>query len=192
MNKTFDFIRTIEKLKTIERFNKTSNLSRAESDAEHIWHLVMMVYLFTETREDINRWKAVEIALVHDLVEVYAGDVNLWDEKKKSTEAKRTAEEKSAKKLFNLLPSELGRRFYSLWEEYEARETREAKFVYALDKIQPFIQRIVARDNGWKEKQVNETRLAEIKPQLVKDDVELSRLWDDLTEEAKEKGLLWE
>lgn len=191
MNKTLDFIRAIEKLKTIERFNKTSNLNRPESDAEHIWHLVMMVYLFSESREGIDKWKAVEIALVHDLVEVYAGDVNLWDEKKKSPEAKREAEVRSAKKLFELLPNEIGERFYLLWEEYEARETEEAKFVYALDKIQPFIQRVVAQDGGWKEKQVDEARLAEIKPQLVKDDVELSTLWDELTKEAKEKDLLW-
>ena len=192
MNKTLDFIRAIEKLKTIERFNKTSNLERPESDAEHIWHLVMMVYLLAELRISLDKWKAVEIALVHDLVEVYAGDVNLWDDKKKTPEAKREAEVKSAKKLFDLLPDDMGDRFYSLWEEYEARITPEAKFVYALDKLQPFVQRVIARDNGWKEKRVDRKKLEDIKPQLVKDDPEMSKLWDELTKEAIENKLLWE
>lgn len=192
MNKQIlDFIRAIEKLKVIERFNKTSNLDRPESDAEHIWHLVMMVYLFAESR-DIDKWKAVEIALVHDLVEVYAGDVNFWDEHKKTPDEKRKAEEKAARKLFDLLPEETGSYFYQLWIEYEERKTDEAKFVYVLDKIQPFIQRLVAEDNDWKDRQVDAQKLSDIKPELVKQDPEFSALWDDFVQEAVEKKLVYQ
>ncbi len=89
IKKILAFIRLIEKLKTIERFNKTSNLLRAESDAEHIWHLTMIVYLLAEQKPELDRTKLVELSLVHDLVEIYAGDVNLWDENKKTQEQKK-------------------------------------------------------------------------------------------------------
>lgn len=191
MDKKLDFIRAIESLKTIERFNKTSNLDRAESSAEHTWHLVMIVYTLADNRKELNKWKAVEIALVHDLVEIYAGDVKFWDEGKKSVQQIRKAEEESARRLFSLLPKQTGKYFFSLWEEYENRKTKEAKFVYALDKLQPLLQRVVAHDNGWKEKQVDIERLSNSKPQLIKDDNELSQIWDELVKEAEEKGLLW-
>lgn len=191
MHNKLNFIRVIEKLKTIERFNKTSTLGRPESDAEHIWHLIMMVYLFSESREEIDKWKAVEIAMVHDLVEVYAGDVNLWEENKISQSDKQSAEDISAIKLFSLLPADLESRFYSLWKEYEERKTVEARFVYALDKLQPFIQRVVSGDNGWKEKKVDLNRLNEVKPELIKNDPEMSEMWDDLTKEAIDKKMLW-
>jgi putative hydrolases of HD superfamily len=123
---------------------------------------MMMVYLFAESRAEIDRWKAVEIAMMHDLVEVYAGDVNLWDDNKVHPEDKHAAENLSAKKLFALLPKDLNDKFYALWKEYEARQTNEAKFVYALDKLQPFVQRIVANDNGWKEKRVDRSKLDEV------------------------------
>lgn len=129
--------------------------------------------------------------MIHDLVEVYAGDVNLWDDNKVSPEDKRAVENLSAKKLFALLPKDLDDKFYALWKEYEDRQTSEAKFVYALDKLQPFIQRIIANDNGWKEKRVDRSKLDEVKPELVKDDLEMSKIWDDLTEEAESKKMLW-
>jgi putative hydrolases of HD superfamily len=185
------FVREIEKFKTIERFNKTSNLKRAESDAEHSWHLAMMVYLFAGMRR-INRQKVMEMAMVHDLVEIYAGDVNIWNKKGVTKEAKHKTEERAARKLFNLLPGREGRKLYLLWKEYEERETKEAKFVYALDKLQGLMQRVISRDNGWKEMKVTFEKHQQIKPELVKSDRELSELWDMLVEEGVREGLFWE
>jgi len=191
IKKIIDFIRIIEKLKTIERFNKTSNLLRAESDAEHIWHLTMMVYLLAGQKPELDRTKLIELALIHDLVEVYAGDVNLWDDKKKTKEQKRLDEEKAAKKLFSKLPKNIGRKMFETWYEYEERKTPESIFVYALDKLQPFLQRLISRDNGWKEKEVDLKKLKGVKPQEIKDEPVLSRIWEDLMREAHERDMLY-
>lgn len=191
IDKTIDFLKTIEKLKTIERFNKTSNLNRSESDAEHIWHLVMMVYLMSRFEPNLNKSKLIELALAHDMVEIYAGDVNLWDDKKKTKEEKKKTEEKAADKLFKQLPNEEGQKLNSLWHEYEDRQTNEAKFVYALDKLQPFLQRLTSKDNGWKEKMVDEEKLKGAKPEEIKQNKILSDIWDKFTEEAISKEMLY-
>jgi len=191
IKKIIDFLKLIEKLKTIERFNKTSNLARAESDAEHIWHLVMMAYLMSKLRPELDKMKLIELALVHDLVEVYAGDVNLWDNKKKTKEEKRKTEEESAKKLFSTLPEDESLRMMDLWKEYEGRLTPESKYVYALDKLQPFLQRLVSGDSGWKEKLVDEDRLKNVKPLEIKQDEILSDIWDNFTNEAVSRKMLY-
>ncbi|HPJ17397.1 MAG TPA: HD domain-containing protein [Candidatus Woesebacteria bacterium] len=191
IKKIIDFLRLIEKLKTIERFNKTSNLHRAESDAEHIWHLVMMAYLMSKLKPELNKMKLIELSLVHDLVEVYAGDVNLWDEKKKTKEEKRKAEEKSAEKLFSALPIDESLRMMSLWKEYEERSTPESRYIYALDKLQPFLQRLVSGDNGWKDKLVDENKLKDVKPEEIKQDEVLSDIWDNFTNEAISRKMLY-
>jgi putative hydrolase of HD superfamily len=191
IEKIINFLRIIEKLKTVERFNKTSNLSRPESDAEHIWHLVTMTYLMSKFKPELNKSRLIELALAHDMVEVYAGDVNLWDDKKKTKEEKKKAEEEAAKKLFAQLPDEDNQRLISLWYEYEGRETNEAKFVYALDKLQPFLQRLISGDNGWKEKMVDEEKLKNVKPEEIKQDQALSDIWDKFTREAVSRGMLY-
>lgn len=185
------FVREIEKLKTIERLNMTSNLQRAESDAEHIWHLTMMVYLFSEGRPQIDKVRAMELALIHDLVEVYAGDTQLWDKNKRTPEQKKVEEEASAQKLFKLLPKDLEERFLDRWHEYEDRQTVEAKFVYALDKLQPLMQRVISGDDTWVVNKITVDKHGDVKPQVVKDDEELAKLWDELVAEGEKKGLFW-
>ncbi len=186
-----NFLREIEKLKTIERSNRTSNLDRGESDAEHIWHLTMMVYLFCEERPSLDKWKSVKLALVHDLVEVYAGDVQFWDQNKETLKEKEEKERQSAEKLFGLLPEKTREEFLNLWEEYERRNTDEAKFVYALDKLQPLLQRVQSKDHVWKEKKIDREKLVEYKNELISADIELSEIWGDLVDEAVKNDLFW-
>lgn len=191
IDKILLFLRKIEKLKTIERFNKTSNLGRAESDAEHSWHLAMMVYLLARFRPDLNRGKLVEIALIHDLVEIGAGDVNALEGRKKSRELKRQDEENAAINLFSLLPNIEAKRLMNLWLEYERKSSPEALFVYASDKLQPFLQRLVSGDDGWKKKKVTLKKLLfSIYPSEVKRDKTLSEIWDKLTKEAVGRNML--
>lgn len=151
----------------------------------------MMGYLMAKLRPELDKMRLIELALVHDLVEVYAGDVNLWDDKKKTKEEKKKAEEESAKKLFSTLPEDEGLRMINLWNEYEERLTSESKYIYALDKLQPFLQRLVSGDNGWKEKMVDKERLMEVKPQEIKDDPMLYDIWDDFTKEAVKRKMLY-
>lgn len=132
--KILEFIEEIEKLKHIKRINTLSDCSRQESDAEHSWHLAMIVLLLKdELGEKFNLEKAIKIALVHDLVEIHTGDC--WPSNKKEIQEKKAREEKAAKKLFSKLPNDLRKEIKSYWQEYEDAKTVEAKTVKALDKI---------------------------------------------------------
>ena len=132
--KILSFIEEIEKLKHIKRINTLSDCSRQESDAEHSWHLAMIVLLLkNELGEKFDLEKAVKIALVHDLIEIYAGDY--WPSNKKEIQEKKSREKKAAKKLFSQLPKDLEKEIKEYWQEYENVKTVEAKMVKALDKI---------------------------------------------------------
>ncbi len=132
--KILEFIEEIEKLKLIKRINTLSDCSRQESDAEHSWHLAMIVLLLKdELGEKFNVEKAIKIALVHDLVEIYTGD--MWPSNKKEIQAKKIREKKAAEKLFLQLPKDLRKEIEGYWLEYEDAKTVEAKTVKALDKI---------------------------------------------------------
>lgn len=189
LRKKVEFLKLIEKFKTIERFNKTSDQSRAESDAEHTWHLVMMIYLLAEDFPGINQNHAIEIALVHDLPEIITGDTSYWDSKTVRCKAKE--ESVAAKRLFKGLPREWSERLILLWYEYENKKTLEAKFVYALDKLQPVLQRLVSEDNGLIERRVGLNRVMKAKPSEITDDTDLSEIWDLLVAESIKKGLIW-
>jgi putative hydrolase of HD superfamily len=129
-----NFIEEIEKLKHINRINTLSNRSRQESDAEHSWHLAMIIMLLKDELGisfDVN--KAIKIALVHDLVEIYTGD--FWPSNEQEKQEKKEREEKSAKKLFSQLTDDLKTEIEGYWREYEEMISEEAKVVKAFDKI---------------------------------------------------------
>lgn len=129
-----DFIEEIEKLKHIKRINTLSDRSRQESDAEHSWHLAMIVLLLkNELGVEFDVEKAIKLALVHDLVEIYTGD--MWPADEKEKQEKKEREEKAAEKLFSQLPDVLREEIAGYWIEYEVAKTPEAKIVKALDKI---------------------------------------------------------
>ena len=134
LSKVLNFIEEIEKLKHVKRINTLSDVSRQESDAEHSWHLAMIILLLKdELGEKFNVEKSIKIALVHDLIEVYAGDY--WPSNKKERREKKIREEEAARKLFSKLPKDLEKEIKGYWQEYEDGETIEAKTVKALDKI---------------------------------------------------------
>ncbi len=134
LSKILNFIEEIEKLKHVKRINTLSDVSRQESDAEHSWHLAMIILLLKdELGEKFNVEKSIKIALVHDLIEVYAGDY--WPSNKKERREKKIREEEAARKLFSKLPKDLEKEIKGYWQEYEDGETIEAKTVKALDKI---------------------------------------------------------
>lgn len=132
--KILDFIEEIEKLKHIKRINTLSDCSRQESDAEHSWHLAVIILLLKDDLgEKFDLEKAIKIALVHDLVEIYTGDC--WPANKKEIQEKKAREKKAAEKLFSQLPKDLEKEIKGYWQEYEDAKTAEAKTVKALDKI---------------------------------------------------------
>lgn len=138
-NKIIKFLKKIEKLKFVEREIYLSN-GRKENSAEHSWHVTMFLILFDrDLPKKLDRIKMLKMALMHDLVEVYAGDTFAFDKSGKK-QRKIKLELESAKKLFSQLPNDLSKEFNNLFLDYENSKSDEAKFVQSFDKIQPILQ----------------------------------------------------
>ena len=133
-----DFILELDKEKSILRQTHLSDYSRRENDAEHAWHMAVMLYLLKEyANEPFDLAKAMMMALIHDVVEIDAGDTYAYDEEAKKTQAEREA--KAAERIFGLLPDDQRDELRALFEEYEAQETPEAHIVRTMDSLQPLL-----------------------------------------------------
>ena len=150
LEKQFDFFREIDKEKFIGRQTYLTDGERKENDAEHAWHMAIMTVLLSEyANEKIDVLKTVMMLLIHDLVEIDAGDTYAYDEEGKKTQRER--EEKAAKRIFGLLPEEQGGKLMALWEEFEAYETPEANFAHTMDNIQPVMLNGATDGKAWLE-----------------------------------------
>ncbi len=148
--KQTEFLLEIDRMKEIGRQTYLADGSRKENDAEHSFHLAVMAYLLAEyANEPLNREKVMIMVLVHDLVEIDAGDTYAYDPEGNLTKADR--EKKAADRIFGLLPPDQGTELRGLWEEFEARETPEARFAAVLDHMQPVLLTDRADGKSWKE-----------------------------------------
>ena len=128
------FINEIEKLKCVTRGNRTLD-DRFENTAEHSWHVAMMALVMEQyANKPVDILKVIKMLLIHDIVEIDAGDTWLFQE---DQSLKKPAEEKAADRIFALLPNVQAQEYRALWDEYEVSETEEAKFAHAMDGIQP-------------------------------------------------------
>jgi putative hydrolase of HD superfamily len=153
LDQQFDFIREIDKEKLIGRQTYLSDGVRKENDAEHAWHMAIMTLLLSEyANEKIDVLKTISMLLIHDLVEIDAGDTYAYDEEGKKTQQER--EGKAADRIFGLLPEDQQVKLRSLWEEFEARETPEAKFARVMDNLQPMMLNAATDGKAWEEHQV--------------------------------------
>ena len=150
LEKQFDFCREIDKEKFIARQTRLTDGVRRENDAEHAWHMAIMAILLSEyANEEIDVLKTVTMLLIHDIVEIDAGDTYAYDEEAKKSQQQR--EQAAADRIFALLPEDQQRQFRELWEEFEAEETPEAKFAHTMDNIQPAMLNAATGGNCWKE-----------------------------------------
>jgi putative hydrolase of HD superfamily len=124
LEKQMEFIIEIDKMKNIFRQNYICDGSRRENDAEHSWHLAMLVITLSEYFENVNILKSLKMVLIHDLVEIYAGDTFAYDEKANLDKAER--ENESSEKLFSILPTDQKDEFIKLWKEFEKIDTPES------------------------------------------------------------------
>ncbi len=153
MCKQLDFIMEIDKLKRIVRQSYISGASRKETDTDHSWSLAMMCVLLSEyANEKIDVLKTMKMVLIHDIVEIDAGDTYAYDEAGNST--KRDRELKAADRIFNILPKDQAEELRSLWDEFEERKTPEAKFASTLDKVQPVMLNDITDGRAWREHEV--------------------------------------
>lgn len=148
IDKQFDFIKEIDKEKFIERQTYLTGAAKKENDAEHAWHMAIMTILLSEyANEEIDVLKTVTMLLIHDIVEIDAGDTYAYDDEAKTSQQAREA--KAAKRIFGLLPDDQSARFKALWEEFEAQETNEAKFAHTMDNIQPAMLNDHTNGKAW-------------------------------------------
>ena len=158
LEQQLQFILEIDKVKKIIRQTPLSDASRKENDAEHSWHIALMAYLLQEYEEEpVEVSKVMLMVLIHDLVEIDAGDTYAYDEEGAKTKDER--ERKAADHIFGILPEDQGMYLKALWEEFEAYETAEAKYAHLLDNFQPLLLNDAAGGISWTEHQVKKSQI---------------------------------
>lgn len=151
LDKQMAFILEADKLKKIERQTYLHDGLRKEDDAEHSWHLALMALLLGEyANEKIDTLRVMAMVLIHDMVEIDAGDTYAYD--KAAHKTKRERELKAAERIFSILPQDQAEYFRGLWDEFEEGETMEAKFAHSLDNVQPLMLNDASDGLSWRER----------------------------------------
>ena len=189
LQKQIEFAVEIDKMKLILRRNLVADGSKREDDAAHSWHLAVMAMLLEEySAEKIDVNRVIKIALVHDLVEVYAGDTFAYDSK--GYEDKEQREKDAAAKLFGMLDAEQGAEIRALWDEFEAAETPEAKYANAIDRIQPLLLNYLTNGHTWKLGGVTSAQVYKRMDILRTATPELWNIVEGVIKDSVEKGIL--
>lgn len=158
IEKQFEFLKEIDKEKNIFRQTYLADGMRKENDAEHAWHMALFVMVLSEyANEDIDVLKTMKIVLIHDLIEIYAGDTYAYDSK--GNESKRGRELAAADRLFNILPKDQAEEFRASWDEFEENITPEARFANTMDKIQPLMLNNASEGRSWEEHGVHASQV---------------------------------
>ncbi len=156
--KQLDFILEADKEKNILRQTHLSGYTRQENDAEHAWHIAMMIYLLKEyANEKFDIAKAMMMALIHDIVEIDAGDTYAYDTERLSTQKER--EKKAADRIFGLLPNDQKEHLIALFEEFEEGKTPEARFAKTMDNLQPILLNDYNNGADWRAHKVNKSQV---------------------------------
>jgi len=189
LQKQVDFIHEIDKVKYIQRKTRLFNSDRTENDAEHSWHLaVMALVLAGHSNEAIDLLKVIKMLLIHDLVEIDAGDIFLYDTTTSHTNT--AAERAAAKRIFGLLPQAQAEELILIWEEFEAGETAESKFARAMDRFEPLLQNRSNKGGTWKEFNVPYDKVIEKKSVIKKGSDFLWNYAKKLIDNSVEEGIL--
>jgi len=184
-----DFIKEIDKLKYIQRKTKLFNSDRNENDAEHSWHLAMMtIVLAQHANHPVDVLKVLKMVLIHDIVEIDAGDTFIYDTAKNHT---NTEEElMAAKRIFGMLPKEQAEEFIAIWQEFEEGVSNEAKFARSMDRFEPLLQNTSNNGGTWKEFNVPYQKVYEKKQKIKDGSTAIWEYAEQLLNESVEKGIL--
>lgn len=187
--KQLDFILEADKEKTILRQTHLTGYLRQENDAEHAWHMAMMVYLLKEyANEEIDLAKTMMMALIHDIVEIDAGDTYAYDTAGKATQAER--ERQAADRIFGILPEDQGAELRSLFDEFEACQTPEARFARAMDNLQPILLNDSNNGRDWRLHQVKASQVKKRQERTALGSTQIYEYIHELIEENRRKGNL--
>lgn len=187
--KQLEFILTADRLKEIVRRNYLADGSRRETVAEHSWHLALMVLVFSEySNEPLDVSRTVMMVLLHDLIEIEAGDTFAYDAA--GYEDKSEREQKAAQHLFGLLPEDQAEEFRKIWDEFEAAQTPEAKFSNALDRLLPLLQNHSSGGSSWLGNQITRDQVMNRNLPVQQGSETLFELAKCLIEDSISKGYL--
>ena len=188
LRRQIEFLVEIDRLKGVSRRTCRIDESRRENAAEHSWHLAVTAILLLEyaAEPSLDLLRVVKMLLVHDLVEIDAGDTFVYDEAGNSDKADR--EQKAAERIFGLLPPDQADAFRSLWDEFEARATPESRFACALDRLQPILHNYRTRGTVWREHGVTPEQVIAHNQHMADGSPQLWQYARQLIREAIEKG----
>ena len=186
------FLVEVDKMKSVYRRTILIDKTRRESDAEHSWHFALMAMLLAEYAdpEKVDCARGIRMALVHDLIEIYAGDTFAYDVQ--GNQDKRQRETEAADKLFALLPEDQAAEIRALWEEFDAMETPDAQYAAAIDRLQPFLNNYLTQGHTWG---LGGVKSAQVYERMDPIRVALPEVWpfvDKMIQESIEKGYLEE
>ena len=190
LERQFDFIKEIDKEKFIQRQTKLSDGVRRENDAEHAWHMAIMTVLLSEyANEKIDVLRTVTMLLIHDIVEIDAGDAYAYDEEGQKTQHER--ESLAADRIYSLLPEDQKKKLRDIWEEFEAKNTPESRFAHTMDNLQPVILNAATDGKAWKEHQVRLSQFMGRQEDTPKGSETLWRYeWEKLVKPFLENGTI--
>jgi len=191
MNQQMNFLIEIDKLKSVYRRAFLVDRSRNENDAEHSWHLAMMALLLREHAAEphVDLLRVLKMLLIHDIVEIDAGDFSPYEAHVRAD--KQVQEQAAARRLFGLLPEEQCGELLALWQEFEARETAEAKYASALDRLSPILLNVQTEGKTWQQHGITAEMVIARNRQPISEGSEI--LWhyaEELIRDAVLKGYL--
>lgn len=189
LEKQIRFIIEIDRLKTIQRRTYLINEHRNENTAEHSWHIAVMAMILAEySNESIDLAKVLKMALIHDIVEIDAGDTFVYDTVGSLDKADR--ERVAADRIFNILPADQAGEMRALWDEFETRETAEAKFAATMDRFIPQLHNYHTEGGSWKEHAITHDRVVTRNQTMTEGSEELWEWTQKMLEDAVSKGYL--
>ena len=189
IKKQMEFSLEIDKVKNIFRQTHLSGHGRRENDAEHSWHMAIMAYLLKEyANEDVDIAKVMLMCLIHDIVEIDAGDTYAYDEVNLQTQKER--EDAAKERIFSILPTEQKEELIALFDEFEAYETPESKFAHAMDNLQPLMLNNSNGGSDWQEHQVSAEQVYKRQSKTKLGSEKLFEVTDKMIQKKKKKGSL--
>ena len=191
LKRQIEFILEIDRLKSVLRRSYLINDPRLENSAEHSWHLAVMAMLLAEhANVEVDLLQVLKMLLVHDIVEIDAGDTFCYDVAGNDTKADR--ESVAARRIFGLLPDDQKEELHRLWEEFEARQTPEAKFAAALDRLMPLLHNYHTDGRSWRQHGVTKAQVLERNAHVDEGSETLWAYIEAMIEDAANKGYLTE
>ncbi len=190
LRRQLDFVVEIDRAKNVFRQTYLMDGKRFENDAEHSWHLAIMAFLLIEyaSEPELDVLRVVKMVLVHDLVEIDAGDTYCYDEEAGRDKAQR--EQAAAARIFGILPGDQGVELRALWEEFEAMETPEARYAAALDRLQPLLHNYLTEGRAWRAHGISRAQVIERCHHIAAGSPVLWGYTGELIDRAVEKGYL--